>query len=283
MRIAVVTVSSGWILQKIAERIVAANRTGHDLFVCYAPRDDVDANFYVDAQNCFFRKSRARDILFFTHADRNDTRTINPIVRDADFIFHQCSRYLLMFSEFYPAHRMEVMYPAPDSMFKPRKIRIGIFQRGEYVGKGTQFLVRASDNEILQKFEFLFVGKGWRQVAEIMRNKGISVEVRDEECHDRYPELYRSVDCVLVPSLWEGGCMSIIETLAQGIPLISADVGWANIDFKPDMSFTPNDVDGLVSILKTLNYAVERRTKQVQGLSYERCAEQLVNIVGSLM
>ena len=54
MHIHVVTVSSGWILQKIAERMKSYNENPDVVFTVGHTVDyDADVNYYCDLQNCY--------------------------------------------------------------------------------------------------------------------------------------------------------------------------------------------------------------------------------------
>ena len=52
MNINIVTVNSGWILQKIAERLYNSNKEIFSISY-YEPKNNVDANLYIDIHNCF--------------------------------------------------------------------------------------------------------------------------------------------------------------------------------------------------------------------------------------
>jgi len=62
VKINIVTVQSGWILQKIAQRIVDANKSECLFSLGTKSSNLVDANFYIDITNCYQRKSQVLDI-----------------------------------------------------------------------------------------------------------------------------------------------------------------------------------------------------------------------------
>jgi len=96
------------------------------------------------------------------------------------------------------------------------------------------FMKEILSQEIAKNFRFLFVGKDWGGELALAKAKGVEVENFSDEIYANYQALYAKTDFVLIPSMWEGGPMAIVEALAQGIPIISADVGWANRDFPVD-------------------------------------------------
>ena len=87
MKINIVTVSSGWILQKIAQRIHNELQKMCEATISHEPNLFADVNFYVDVQNCYHHKTNTLDrttethlidyeIIFFTH------RTVIPYFVD---------------------------------------------------------------------------------------------------------------------------------------------------------------------------------------------------------
>lgn len=274
------TVQSGWILQLIAQRITAESDGVMKLST--APRNDVDANFYIDVQNCFHRKTLVPDIGFFTHADRDDITTVNPTAFSLDYIVHMCERYFLAFAPHFPASKMEVIYPVEiDKRFNMKKRTIGIVQRGGFVGKGHDFMLDLARESIAKNFHFLFIGKGWDEVAKLMNLLGVSVTHIASEDYDSYPNLYDGIDYLLIPSLWEGGPMSYVEACATGTPIISGDVGFVE-DFGVDYPFQSGSMDSLVDVLGRIFAVDYERRARVESYSYRKYANRIIEIVREL-
>jgi len=281
MVINVVTVNSGWILQKISERIVSeGNKLNHNFILSNRQRNDVDCNLYVDIQNCYHTKSGTLDIGLFTHADKNDLNTVNKNCLSLDYIIHMSNRYYEMFGEIYPKEKMSVLYPSEvNTVFKQYKPKIGIFQRGGHVGKGYDFMVNITNQEIIKDFRFKFMGKGWDYVINSMRQVGVECEYIDNEEYSEYEKHYHNVDYVLIPSIWEGGPMGILEGLSCGKPIISSNVGFVGYDFNVDYTFEPNDINGLVNILNDIKKPIEDRRKSVSDVTYENFTKGLIDII----
>ena len=281
MRINVATVNSGWILQKIAERIC---ETDENVFsISHSPREDVDANFYIDVQNCYQGKTSTIDIGFFTHLHENSLSYLNPHWLSLDHIVHMCSRYRDMFAPYYPKERMSRIIPGELSPnFKLKKPTIGIFQRGMHKGKGFPFMKKMAEKDVFKKFKFLFVGKDWGEVIDLYKTKGVEVSVNNDESYEKYPKLYSSIDYLLIPSLWEAGPMSAIEALGCGIPIISSYVGWMGIDLDPEYLFTPNNDVELELIFTTIFNKIKSRRDQVKDLSYKNYANKIIKIIENI-
>lgn len=284
MLVNVVTVSSGWILQKIAERVVNACPKNAQMILSHSPRSDVDANFYVDIQNCYAGKTGSLDIGYFTHLDENDTKHLiqNKHWLTCDFIVHKAQRYFDTFKQFYPEDRMAVIRPGEvTDEFRLKKIKLGIIQRGGYPGKGFYFMQQMANYEIMKNFEFLFVGAGWDAVIDLYKDRGIQCYVADER-YENYPKAYDFIDYLLIPSLWEGGPMSLIEAYAKGVPIISSDVGFVS-DFGVEHLFKPGCTDELASILEKMYKTLSLRRDKVIGMKYSIYSQKIVDIIQSLL
>lgn len=300
MRVNVVTVESGWILQKIAERIVEAGNR-QDLTtrmfgdgtikarfrwsLSHTPRVDCVANYYVDIQNCYRGKTSVLDIGYFTHLHENNIKYIQPNWLSLDFIVHGCTRYQSIFEKLYPAEKMDVLIPGeiPDG-FDLKKPTIGIFQRGKYEGKGFHFMQEAGQKiqHTLGGFKWRFIGNDWEPVVKQYNDLGIeAVSLGDVGL--KYPEGYAAqydlVDYVLIPSLWESGPMSLIEANAKGIPIISSDVGQSAVDINVDYLFRPGNHLQLRDILHGILAIRLHARQRVSHLSYEWYTRELAKII----
>jgi len=290
LRINIVTVSSGWILQKIAERISdALCEAGADVTLALEPRQDCDANFYIDIQNCFRGKTGTLDIGFFTHLHANDIKSLQPHWLHCDFIIHQCRRYYQAFSEVYPVARMAVSYLGEihGRFVNRRKVKIGIVQRGKYEGKGFFFMLNLLDEAIpllREWLHFVFVGKDWDDVVERYKTLGFEVSYYKNESYKAYYSYYQQIDYLLIPSLWEGGPMSLIEAYSQSIPIIAADVGWVPDHFVDEdwLMFSPEDKRALLSILERICSLYTARRAVAEKFSYADYASKFLSIVRNL-
>jgi len=287
MKVNIVTVHGGWILYKNAERMVEANKelsTGVDMSLSFVPRDDVDINYYVSMDNCFWRKSKVIDVGYFTHLDK-DWDYFHPHWWKIDFIVHQCRKYYDRFIELgYPKEKMTVLRPGLKiDMFPLKKIKLGIFQRGGFEGKGENFLMKLSENaEFLKNFHFVFVGGGWENVLFEFNKKGISFECHDSEKYEDYPKLYEKIDYLLIPGKWEGGPMCLLEAYAMGIPIISSDVGWVP-EFNVEHMYEAGNVDQLINILRGVEKERLERRKRVEDITWENYVKQLIKIFEGLI
>tara|TARA_R110000772_G_scaffold249530_1_gene363794 strand:- start:29976 stop:30866 length:891 start_codon:yes stop_codon:yes gene_type:complete len=296
MHIHIKTVQTGWILQKIAERIAASNP---EVFTVSSDSDpDADANYYVDVGNCFQPEDYnipSKKIGLFTHLHKHSMRWMPPQCLKLDHIVHMTQRYYDRFTAHgFEKDKMSVLYPYEISEgFNLKKPVIGIFQRGEHEGKGFHFMREFVKRDVCEKFQWLFVGSGWDEIKNILRIKDNLVnedlEYHGEYTHgndvryNHYPKLYNLIDYLLVPSLWEGGPVGFAESLSMGIPTIASDVGWCGYDFKTDYRYDIGDSNSLESVLETIIEPLEDRRKQVEHLNYKTYGEKLIKITNSLL
>lgn len=282
----VVTVRSGWILQKIAERIaLAGNKVCEaEWQVTHRPAISADINFYCDVQNCWpgFVPGSSMNIGLFTHIHADDPKTVNQNALNLDYIFHMANRYMTVFrDEFkYPQHRMNLMVPF-ESTWAMKKPTIGIFQRGKYEGKGYHFMLKFVEKHphVCKNFKWIFVGNDWDGVATKMVDADILVRNmgdKDVDYPSGYQNLYGTIDYLLIPSMWEGGPISCLEAASVGVDIIAADVGWCRE--WADHIFTPGDTGELAAILVSrLGKKTIRANRLKHIMSYERCAKQIID------
>lgn len=314
MRIAVVHPGSGWILTRIARELCAASpgllflaiRPAPDRLLFTAP---FDAIYYVDVQNCWSEDWRrvapsAIHVGFFTHLDRNaiDVNAFRPDWDKLDGIVHMARRYEKVFLEqgWYPRERMTVIQPGQvcDS-FPLRPLRLGVCQRGGFPGKGDPFLFEALTSlpaGIRRHVKLHIKGSGWRPSADawLAALGPLRVILDEDEAQKNYPDFYRDIDYLLVPSLWEGGPMAVAEALASGVPVIAADVGWvpdlltiewdsgSRVRVPRCVLFPPGNADAMASTVRSLVEDRLEARRQVEGLTWTSYAEKLEAFVTKL-
>lgn len=283
MHINVITVNSGWILQKIAERIVSAAPEGVTMKIGY-PRWN-ERNFYVDVQNCFGGK-RGMDIGLFTHVHENDIQYLAAHWFQLDHVIHMSQRNEYMWSKdkrYTPATQSSsCMIPGempPGFEFKKR--RIGIAQRGKYEGKGFHFMLKLIKDypQTVSLFDWLFVGNDWEEVIAELSKITNAMSITDSEAiwPDTYNRFYSEIDYLLIPSKWEGGPMGLLEAAASGVPVIGAMVGWVDMEVPVFKSFHPGDANGLANILHPIGQYQQLAYQKVKDLSYAKYAQHVVD------
>lgn len=283
MHINVVTVRSGWILQKIAERIVGATPAGVTMEIGFPKWNE--RNFYVDVQNCFGGK-RGLDIGLFTHVHENDIKYLADHWFKLDHVIHMSQRNEYMWSKdnrYTPATQSSSCM-IPGEMppgFKFKKRRIGIAQRGKYEGKGFHFMLNLIKTypQAVELFDWIFIGNDWEEVIAELNKVTSAMAITDSEAiwPDTYNRFYSEIDYLLIPSKWEGGPMGLLEAAAAGVPVIGAMVGWVDLEIPVFQSFQPGDVSHLGKILWDIGSFQKLAYEKVKALSYASYAQHVVD------
>jgi len=289
VKINIVTVTSGWILQKIAERVQRGNdREDVAIRVSAAADPSADVNYYVDLQNCFYGQKTKCDIAYFTHAHENSPEWALSLLQsrkafeNLEGIVSMNKRYTDMLTDLgFPKEKLTTIVPGETgATFPMKKIKIGIVSRGGYEGYGQFFMENLFKTHKLENFEFYFLGDGWQDgIWPIAQKNKIGVGFYSDVDYDIYPDFYRQIDYLLIPGLWTAGPMSMQEALSSGIPVIGADVGFVNYEFKADYVFPPNDVEALHKIFKQIESPPLQRRRQVENMSWKNYATQLITFI----
>jgi glycosyltransferase involved in cell wall biosynthesis len=184
---------------------------------------------------------------------------------------------------------MTVIHPwqTKGPFLKRRKVTIGIVQRGDYEGKGFFFMLELLNDAgplLRDWLHFVFVGKGWDEVVERYRKLGIEVTYIKKESSHVYYGCYQKMDYLLIPSLWEGGPISLMQAYSQSVPIIAADVGWVPDHFaeEPWMMFPPGDRKALLDILERICSESAARRAVAEKFSYSDYAAKLLSVVEKL-
>jgi glycosyltransferase involved in cell wall biosynthesis len=295
MKVHIVTVSSGWILQKIAERTATGGNyecEGVTFAVGHQPDPTADVNYYCDLQNCYYGTKTYMDVAYFTHADMNSKHWLKTllITRNADRlsgIVCMNKRYEDMIVEGgYPKEKIRTIVPGQTKdMFPLKKTVIGIASRGGFPGYGDDFLQDFFDrfgSFCTEQYKFKFIGQGWEVLKGVADKWEVDMEVCSNEDYSYYPTFYQSLDYLLVPGLWTAGPIAVQEALSTGIPIISADVGFAGYEFQVEHTFPPGDAKALYRILLDIRLPIWKRRVQVESMSWRSYAKQLVEFFNYL-
>ncbi len=279
MKVHIVT-EGNRIKMRISEKILKYNQTPIEYSLSYGQRNDVDINFYV-CYNVFanFQKSKVKDIGYVTHVHNNSIMDHEKDLGKPFSLFNRLDGYLHMGSKtlkFFDSSKYNtVVYGGCElENFKPT-ITLGIMQNGEVVGKGTKFLIDLANSTNLDNFKFIFCGVGWESVLNTFKEKKIRYNYLTNTSYDNFQSVYEQIDYLLIPSMWEGGPMAVLEAMACKLPIISADTGWVREIAPGSLFFEPGKIEQLKTILQFIETRELISYHNVKDFSYKAFCDRL--------
>ena len=256
-------IDKDWILEKCAYEI--ASRA---YYINYALDDDpsADLTYYINYHS-FSGKKYGKQVAFFTHLEKDEAniKRFFDVARQMDYCICMSNKYADMLIQ-HKIKNVKVIAPGVDLKTFYPKVHIGVIGRTYASGrKGESLIEQVYDTPGI---EWHFTGKGW---------PGPSRFIPDSQMND----FYNHLDYVLVPSVYEGGPMCVIEGLACGIPIISSDVGWA-WDF-PHIPFENGNADSLRKVLEGLVAERMKLRSSVESVTWDNWAQQHIELFNNLV
>lgn len=205
---------------------------------------DTDAVIYANWPHLYSCPPPSRDtpgILMVGHMDRTSFRLRYllwrypklQVVCMAQRWVESLHRYLIPLSRLHLIPHgvdMEMFLPAKAAP-AGRRTRIGFVGRAYPDGrKGEDRLLEISRALSKEEFEFVLVGDRWEKVVTELQENGFEVAYHRRLKTEEVPVVTKGLDVLLVCARNEGGPQPVLESLACGVPVISADVG-----FVPDL------------------------------------------------
>ena len=112
--------------------------------------------------------------------------------------------------------------------------------------KNLDFYAKAiTESRLLSNFDFLHVGRqGWGKLPDQLK----SIETKSDQ---ELANLITNATAVVIPSLYEGFGLPVLESHAQGIPVIISNTGaLVELSNSSDRIFELGDLDSLVDYLQ---------------------------------
>ncbi|MEZ5319970.1 MAG: glycosyltransferase [Vicinamibacterales bacterium] len=253
-RVTIVLADEGWILERCAREL---ERRLPYVRVARGADPHADVNYYVNYAAHRGPVGR-RQAAFFTHVEERAPEAATrffDVARQVHASVAMSARYARQLREA-GVQDVRVITPGVDlDRFQPR-VRIGVVGRTYHTGRKGEALVRAVMDE--PGLEWHFTGDGWPGPAE---------RIPDAEL----PAFYRSMDYILVPALYEGGPMPVLEALASGVEVIAPDVGF--VEDYPHLAFETGDADDLRRVLRGLVESRLARRRAVESRTWQAWAD----------
>lgn len=249
----IVTSDRGWILERLAREIA-----GRLPYVTFGEGPDPDAAIqYYITYSCRRRRLSPIEIAYFAHLEpEGEAREkFFAVAREVEHCVCHARLYEAMLREAGVAE-VSTIPPGVDlETFRP-KLRIGVVGRTYHTGrKGEALVAQVMD---IPEIEWSFTGEGW---------PGPALDLPA----GKLPDFYRSLDYVLVPALYEGGPMCVVEALACGTEVIAPPIGW--VPDYPHIEYRAGDAADLRRVLLELVEKKRALRASVLGRSWEAWAE----------
>lgn len=249
----IVLADTGWILERLAREI--AER--HDYVTISEHADPTAGLRYYLNYSAWRERLPGVDVGYFTHVedDAGAEARFFEVAVNVDHCVCHSARYEARLRE-HSVDAVTTISPGVDlTRFKP-VVKVGVVGRTYATGRKGETLVDAVLD--MPGIEWHFTGTGWPRPAEVLDD-------------DAMPGFYNAMDYILVPSLYEGGPMSVAEAIACGTPVIAPSVGW--VDEFPHRPFVAGDIDDLRRVLTEV--VAERAGDQalVEGRSWANWAD----------
>jgi hypothetical protein len=248
----IVTSDRGWILETLAAE--TASRLPYVAFGD-GPRRDAAIQYYI-TYSCRGRRLSPVELAFFTHLEPDGAAhdAFFAVARDVDHCVCQSAFYAGLLREA-GVEPVSVIAPGVDPARFAPKLRVGVIGRTYHTGRKGEHLVEQLRD--IPEIEWVFTGGGWPQPGQAVPEEAL-------------PALYRSLDYVLVPALYEGGPMCVIEALACGTPVIAPAIGW--VPDYPHLEYQAGDAADLRRVLLDCLAQKRARRDAVLGQGWDEWA-----------
>jgi len=244
LKVRIITEKPGWIMHRKAEEI--AKRLPNAVINEEYP----EANIHYYINYGYFNKRPAEGVVVanFTHYDPeklNDkwasvAKEVDHCTAVSNHTANDVERFGIS------PEKITVIPVGADKSFVP-KMTLGLVGRVYSGGRKGEHLVKAllENEELMEGLQIVSLSDSW------------GVPTWDFENMD---DFYRSIDYLLVPSLYEGGPVPFMEALACGTMSIAPAIGVIP-DF-PHIEYKWNDLDSLTAVIMNLkNEYLERKRR----------------------
>jgi glycosyltransferase involved in cell wall biosynthesis len=139
-------------------------------------------------------------------------------------------------------------------------------QKGHLILLDAFARLRESHSDNASSLRLLIIGDGrLRAKTELEAERlGIANFCRFPGSIENLGDIYRAVDLFVMPSLWEGLSLAMLEAMAAGLPIVATDVGGARDvlgDNQRGVLVPPGDAEALTLALAQLLIDSKRRSE----------------------
>lgn len=215
--------------------------------------------FYVWLERWTGRITTKLVVVSYANAEKGEKA---GVFRPGEWILCRDAISVSEFNESGPRGRKRAEWGIPEdkivvgmvACFKPQKAPVDFVEVAARVLKetGAAHFVMAGDGELRP------------QIEERIRKLGIEGQFTLLGWQKDMPEVYRSLDVVVLTSLWEGLPCVFSEAMAVGLPIVATNVDGAReaiTDGENGCLYEPHDIEGMARSVLTLVQDSELRRR----------------------
>ncbi len=152
----------------------------------------------------------------------------------------------------------------PVTHQESREISIGVIGRLTEA-KNMSMVLRVAERLPESRFSFEIAGDGelYDDLLDEIEDRGLT-NVTLHGRVDDVPAFLSQLDIYFQPSLWEGLCITVLEAMAAGLPIVGSDVGGIGrnvVHGENGFLYDTSDVDGFTSGIQSLAKDHQRRSE----------------------
>jgi glycosyltransferase involved in cell wall biosynthesis len=233
---------------------------------------------------------KANKILTISNSSKDDIIKEYKVGKDKVIVTHLgIKESITLTPHIYSMSQLKAKYDLSDNFI----LFVGTLQPRKNITSLIKAFAKVAQEEKLPKgLQLVIVGrKGWlyEEILEAPKELGIDKKVKFLENveNDELPLFYKNALCFVLPSLYEGFGLPVLEAMQQGCPVITS-----NISSLPEaggdaaLYVDPEDVDDiakkitqLVNSEKLRKELVEKGKEQVKKFSWEKTAKQTLEVL----
>ncbi len=160
--------------------------------------------------------------------------------------------------------------------------------------KNVKRLIEAFSKQENQDLDLVLVGKkGWNYEDILNTPKELGIEDRvyflEDVSNEDLPSFYKYAECFVLPSLYEGFGLPVLEAMRYGCPVITSDVSsLPEAGGDAALYCDPEDTDSIASKMTELlaskklqEKLVKKGYEHVKKFSWEKSAKEVLNVLES--
>ncbi len=255
--------------------------TIHDLSYIFYPNEFLKKDLYQLTHWTKYTVSKATKIIAVSNSTKKDLIRVYGLPEN---------KIAVIYNGFEKYTRVKPSKFKIKENKKPYLLYVGTLQPRKNVGVLLQAFYKF--NQIYPEFELVIAGKkGWmyEKIFEQIADLGLEDKVyfTDYISDFQLAYLYENAFCLVMPSLYEGFGLPILEAMSFNLPVLSSfSSSLPEIGGEACFYFDPNDVNELVEkLIKLKNNPslrkelIKKGKERIKHFSWKTCATQTLSVI----